>query len=631
VFLVPLAFDRRTVDVFNLSKITLLWVLGIAAIGAWLLSFHLTPGKRGVPRSPTFYLAIALVAVTAIATIFSTNPVLSFFGLYKRYEGLGSLVLYTVVAALITVLYFERPEALGDLALATGASAGVLALYVIAQQMGRDPFDWQAIGLTPIGSLGNSNFAAAYLGIGAPFLLYLVVSRRSLWWRAAWSIIGGASLIALWFTRGRGGMLAALVGVLSLFLLTRRTSARRKVTVIAVAFLFLASIVPLANVRDQLGERPSVLRTGTLAYRQQLWDAGVRMIRTKPILGWGPETYYGTYPRFRAASDAQVWNLRIPDKPHNIFINWAVSTGFTGLLTYLALAGSALWLVARKGPRLNRQGELLAATFGAGFVAYLAQGMFSIDVPALAITGWVALGAIGAIVDARAAAAETAKTDPATRTPAQRGRSTGSWFRQSYIPLTAVGIGLVVLIGLGLGPLRADHAAWAAGQQPWNATALYERAIRLNPHEAAYYGLGARHLELVASNPSSLTGSTNALRRSAALYERAIDIQPSNLVFLLGAARVYERLGSAADATYFVSGDRWLARAVQLDPSDPLVHEIYAEFLRRWAHTAIAPEELERLAQQHTAAARSLRARGGQLRFRLPYPLRLVAGVSPRA
>ena len=609
VFLVPVTLDVRTIDVFNLAKITVLWVLTIAAAGAWLFAFYVAPKTHHVRHSALMRNAAALVVVSAVATIFSANRTLSVFGLYQRYECFVSLVLYAGFAALIFVLHQRRSESLREIAMAIGAAAGLVSVYVMAQGAGHDPLHLEinsAKTAPGIGTLGNADFASSYLGIAVPFLVYLAITARSQRRRVMWSVLTGVTLVGIAVTQGRGGIVAVLTGVLALALFSTRLPAAAKAGIVVVAFVALA-LSPFAAGRLPFAQRGDLLRTGTLVYRTQMWDAGLHMVLERPILGWGPETFYGNFPRFRPLDEARTNELAIADKPHNIFVNWAVTTGVVGLIAYLILVGGALWLVIARAPVLAGPGRLLAATFGAGLVAYLAQGLFSIDVVPLASIGWIAVGAIAAVF----AATETPSMpgDIASKDRVSRRRPNDPLL-PSYIPLAAMEIGLLVLMVFGLGPLRADHAAWAAKREPWRAIALYEKARQLNPHEAAYNGLHARYLERLADDPSSSIGSASALRRSASLWELTIDAQPGNLNFLLAAVAVYGRLGTDVDAGYFVQANRWMAKAARLDRRDPKIHVIYATLLHEWAaRTGGAAErrELERRAQTETALAQTLR------------------------
>ncbi len=602
LFLVPVVLDPRTIDSFNLAKLTSLWVLGILSIGAWWYATHLSGHTRSLPRSRIVRLSLILLGITTLATILSTNRVLSLIGLYHRYEGLISLAIYIGVVIAIVLLYRDRPDALSEIATALAAACGVVALYVILQKLGIDVSQWrQATGTAPrfpIGSLGNSSFTASFLGIAAPFVLYRVVAAPNIARRFVWVVAGVMTAISLWLTAGRAGMLAAAAGVLALLLFTSRIRPGRKLAVIALTLAALV-VIPIAFGDPTDPEQRAVARTGTAGYRVQIWDASWHMYLNRPIVGWGPESFYGNYPRFRTPDEARKQGLAISDKPHNIYLGWATATGTAGAVAYLLLVGGALVLVARRVPTLRGSRRLLAATFGAGLVGYLVQGVYSIDVPPLALMNWVTLAGIAVLLErsgendvTSAEGAELTEGNsvpterPATKVAGMLRNPDAAWNRRPWIVPTAVGVLVLFLIVIGLGPLRADHVAWAAQRRgkTWSSDTMemYEKAISLNKREAAYRGLAGAYLEGVAGDPQAPFDEESGLRRSAALYRQALELQPRNVYFMINLARVYARLGGEFDVGYFAEGERYIGRAVTLDTLNPQMHDLYADLLNKW-------------------------------------------------
>ena len=97
------------------------------------------------------------------------------------------------------------------------------------------------------------------------------------------------------------------------------------------------------------------------------------------------DTFAGRYGRYERGEQAANEPLTRVDKPHNVLLERAVDTGVPGAIAYLALV-----VVAAAGAlrSLDRGPErLLVAAFLASLVAYLVQGLFSIDVPPLAAWG----------------------------------------------------------------------------------------------------------------------------------------------------------------------------------------------------------------------------------------------------
>jgi O-antigen ligase len=615
LFAVPLVFDPRTVDAFNLVKLTTLLVLTAFASALWAAGALLDPGAdlaMRLPRSWISRLSLLMLVVTAVSTALGSSRLVSFYGLYHRFEGLLSLGLYTSVLLLIVTLYSRRPDRLAELPASIGASAVGVSLYVLLQNFGVDVAHWRQIGgshpALPVGSLGNPGLTGAFLGVAVPLLAYLAWAATRPLRRGAW--VAGALLVvtAIWLTQSRAGVLAALAGVLAVGLFTHvRTTPLRKATIVGGVLLVLA-LVTLA-VPGALGPHaPARLdRSAAGVHEVPEWSAAWRMAADRPLLGWGPDTFYGNYTRFRTQADARERGLAVPDVPQNIFLARAVGTGFVGLLAFLVLAGAALVLAAVSVDKLSGRRRALAACFGGALVAYLVQGLYSMDGPALALAGWVCLGALAAIATAPERD-ESSELDTFELPPAPARRT-------SWAAYAGVGVLLVLVLALGVRPLRADHAAWVAEGRSaagWSAETmrLYEKAASLSPWEGAYKGLEAFYLERVALSQAAPFTEQEALVRAARLYERASALQPGNVFFMINAARVFERLGMTEDPSYFARADRWLGRAVTLDAFDPQMHSLYASLLERWASkgsTSAVRAAIGRRAKAQASIARYLR------------------------
>lgn len=621
VFLVPVVLDPRTIDTFNLVKLTTLWFCTISALALWLIAS--IGRERLVPRSRTAAIAAVLIGVATLSTLLASSRAVAFHGLYHRYAGLLSLLLYGAMFLLIVSLYRRGRENLRELVVAVGAAGGVVGAYVVLQRMGVDFIRWlEVTGIPPafpIGNLGNSSFSGSFLGMSLPFLLTLVLSAPKRSRRIMWIGASALALAGLGFTQSRGGILAGGVGLAAFFLFgTGRFGARRKTALVALA---LVALILAPVLIGAFGPRTGILRGATANYRIDMWTAAVDMAAEDPLLGVGPEGFYGEYPRHRTFDDARTRGLQITDKPHNILLEWATTTGVTGLLAFLALVGTAVFLVARGGAGLLRSQRLLALSFGAGLVGYLAQGMYSVDVPPLALIGWISLAGIAALLDA--APGDAVDRRQRERAPSRLdgiGRAVGRVFgrrgepgagRPSVPAVVTIAAVAIVLLVVGFMPMRADHAAWAAqraGTRGWSpqAMALYTKALELDPMEAAYKGLTGAYLEGIGTrgDPAAPFSAEQSLRLAALQYEQAANLQPGNVYFMINAARTYTRLGQRFGAKYFSSADAWMGKAATHDPLDPQVHDLYAEVLQAWAQATKDAALQQRAATQKNIAAR---------------------------
>ena len=311
------------------------------------------------------------------------------------------------LAVLVVALWSERPEGVAALVWAAAAATVPPSIYVLLQAHGMDPFDWgfdaaEAARLVkrhaqyPPGTMGNSNFAGGYLGIAAPAVVYAFVAARGPVARLAIASVGALLGVGLWSTHSRGGLLAAAAGLGIMLMLVARS--RRVRALLVVGALAAVAVLGFAVVRNASpsggsgGAEATVLRSDTLVSRTDYWRAAIDMWLEHPVLGTGPETFLSQYPPIRPPSDGANFGLVLPDKPHNIYLEWAVSAGVLGAGTYLALIAIVLFQGVRRAARLEGRPRALVVALVAMLVAYLVQGFFSIDQPPLNSDGLAGAG-----------------------------------------------------------------------------------------------------------------------------------------------------------------------------------------------------------------------------------------------
>src|SRR3712207_5770262 len=88
----PVVFLRAAGDGFQLTKLVLLWVLGVVAAGCWVMST--AERREWLPSTRALPVALAFLGIVALATALSISPASSVVGLYGRYGGVVPVALY---------------------------------------------------------------------------------------------------------------------------------------------------------------------------------------------------------------------------------------------------------------------------------------------------------------------------------------------------------------------------------------------------------------------------------------------------------------------------------------------------------------------------------------------------------
>lgn len=611
VLLAPVVWWRQTQDVFNLLKFTALWITGVAAI-VFYVSWS-AERKVWLPRFNMLIPTIAFIGACLVATIFSRNPALSLIGLYHRYGGLLPFALYAAIMVLIVGLFWEKPGQLKDIARASAIASVLLTLYVLIQAAGLDWIPWRdSNGMPPsfpVGTMGNSNFAGGYLGIAIPFLVFVAATAKKDFVRTILFVMVGLDLLALWFTQTRGGMIAGGVGLTTMVFAYRDRLPRwlKIGTAVSTAAAVVVAVLvlwhPGADRPYGPLERIETLRTSTFDIRTYYWKAAIRTFRDHPVAGNGLDLYYSNYTKYRVPEDGARLGLEITDKPHNIYLEYAANAGVLGIGTYVALVVLGLWYGFRYSRRLDDPHRFLLVAFLGVLMGYLAQGVFSIDVPPLAVMGWVGLGGIAAIADPRVIAArEAALAAAAERGPqgkkarrnsarnrANRNARKGPARWAIHMPMTVAG---VALVAIGMRPLLADvHARDGVNAQRVKGAEAtvapeYDKAIKLHPLEAAYRSQAGAWAETRGTGTKDPAQKRLYFEQALAHYHKALALQSGNVFYLMNIARVHTAWAEQIDSKRFPEADRWWQKAVTSDPTDWAVHDRYALMLNSYANSA---------------------------------------------
>ncbi|MGH9172701.1 MAG: O-antigen ligase family protein, partial [Vicinamibacterales bacterium] len=139
---------------------------------------------------------------------------------------------------------------------------------------------------------------------------------------------------------------------------------------------------------------------GSGSLRLDIWSSALRMIRDRPLQGYGPDQFlYAYLPRY---VEPMAWNERFTSHAHNLVLDFWVRLGIIGGAFVIVATLFCLRAVAQH-VREKSHAHALPAAATVALAAVLAHGMvdnayFSHD---LAMSGWLlAVLAFGPTVDA---------------------------------------------------------------------------------------------------------------------------------------------------------------------------------------------------------------------------------------
>jgi len=455
VTIIPLIFDIRLYSVFDLSKVSILYLLTILILSLWAVILIFGSEIRPI-RTVLDIPILAYLLVFVICSILSINPVMSLLGTYKRFEGLSATVCYLLIFY-ATVNFVTTQKRLYLLIIALVAGATVASGYGIAQHLGFDLFKWSSFqDWRVFSTFGNPVFFSAYLVMTLPpaIVLFFVPFRKSDGYclpcvPATWMFLVSSLIIytAFWLTNTRACFVAMIGSIVPFLVLVfpKSTSERYRFGILIISLIVLGiffnvryetSIVkhkhetelfkhydedtlsasnhdgrpseqaaiaarPPAFYNTHSKSRPEIARrfpvNGSSFSRIFQYLAAIEIIKNHPVWGIGPDTTGIVYQEYLAkvfSVEEGDNGFQFPrqDRIHNDILDITVTRGFIGLVTYIFLLAVFVVYIKRNYCRLTTKYKIALLGLLSGILCYLIQNEFSFGNTPITTIFWVLMG-----------------------------------------------------------------------------------------------------------------------------------------------------------------------------------------------------------------------------------------------
>jgi O-antigen ligase/tetratricopeptide (TPR) repeat protein len=460
---------------FELSKASfvrmVVWLLaGLVLAECLSTGRSLRRALAGSPvAAPVGILALAIL----VTTITAVDWRLAVWGSYERAQGTATLLSYLLLCLLAASRPWS-PRRARMLVATIAMTGGPLVLLGVAQSLGWRPGGLVSDARSPLyATLGRANFLGAYLAMLAPLTLALALTAGRGVYRRAWLLLLAGELVIAGLTLARSAWLAAAVA-LSVFALLhwgpRLVRGWRRFGAAAAVLLFVSG--PLSVVLF------GVRQLGSTAARLTIWEAVLKLIAQRPLLGYGADTLSLVFPRVYPP-DLVYYQGRefYIDRAHNLLLDWTVTAGVPGLLAFLLVVVTFVLVAVRALRTLpSARQRVLLAGIVAAVLGNTANNLVSFDVTATATATWLLIG-LG-----------TALAVPQRQASAVVHDVAG--YRRAAAAVVLAGL---ICAGwqVNARPLLADSAARAAYRylaagEAEDAVAAAERAVRLWSAEPAH-------------------------------------------------------------------------------------------------------------------------------------------------
>ncbi len=553
--LIPLWVNLWADQPFELSKVLLFRSLVWLLAAAWLIDLFRNGrlGFSSLERNPLLVPVGILAAVVVLSTVFAFDPALSLDGSYVRGQGLLTYLSYLLLFLIVT--YRLRTPLQGlRLVAAIVLTAVPMVLLSLLQAIGQDPLGMVSDARSPIyGTLGRANFVGAYLAQVLPLTLglaWLVPQYRH---RRLLLLLAGAQVAVIAWTLTRGAWLAAAMALtlFSLLLVWPRLPLRLRPAVVATtAAIGVAGLVVGGYIL--LGAE-----TGSILARRTIWISVWGLVRQRPLLGYGLDAVELVFPRVYPPQLVYYQGRQVfVDRAHNVVLDWIVTTGVVGALSFLLVVTRFFILGWQRAMSAGGKQRILVIAALASVAGNLAGNLSGFDVTATAALTWLLM----ALVASPAMASRATPEEPSTPSA---GAVATPWARWALSAVLGVGA-LLLIVHFNVRPLLASVAHRSAmryaqaGDLAPAVDAAFQ-ATAYGPCEPEHYRLAGR----LVWRQAETSGDLDTWLRAEMALLTARDLRPLDF------------------ASWAWLGDFYGALGVQIDPGAlTLAHQAYGQATR---------------------------------------------------
>ncbi|MBI4009398.1 O-antigen ligase family protein [Candidatus Roizmanbacteria bacterium] len=320
--------------------------------------------KKIIIKKTPFDIPILLFLGSQIlSTVFSIDRQTSLFGYYGRFNG-GLISIFSYIVLYYGFVSNIKVEYVFKLLKISFISSLIVVLWGIPGKFGKDLSCLLFTGQFNNGcwtdqfrpaermfsTLGQPNWLGAYLAINFFIGIYFLV-RSYKDGKKIVSLIHCFIVIlifmAIFFTKSRSALLSVVVGlvVAGIFFVYIRLRQKTKIAKRLAFSIFITLVVSGILFLAMNQWNKSIIKssddvTESADLRKIVWKGAVDLGLRYPVFGTGVETFAYSYYFVRPQEHnlTSEWDF-LYNKAHNEYLNYFATTGFTGIVSYLAFIG----------------------------------------------------------------------------------------------------------------------------------------------------------------------------------------------------------------------------------------------------------------------------------------------------
>jgi len=395
ISLIPLTVTKLLYSQSDLPKAAVLIIFGGIFITAVMLPVMYnvisarkkSSGLQFSFNTPLDAAVLIYLFAVVLSTIFSIDPLVSYYGQYERQLGLITLI-YLTLLYFFAVPLIATENAVKKNVFVLESVAVVISVYAIMQQLGIDPFGIQpAADRRPVTTIGSPVFTGGFLAIIFPLALLNVSGKSVKILRWAFPVLILCGIIV---SRTRSAYLAVITEVLVLSLLYLISNKKHKqfgkglnkkyLLAGAVVFVLIAAIV-LIFPDNIFVTRVLSIFSGSDNQRWLIWKDALKVFWKYPFTGPGIAMFPNALTEFYSYGLRRSDMMRTIDNAHSNYLQILCNMGVVGLLAYLFLLYSGVRVCLRNifAPEISTGSRLTFTALLVSISGYAVYGLTNFD------------------------------------------------------------------------------------------------------------------------------------------------------------------------------------------------------------------------------------------------------------
>ncbi len=401
IFLSPLLFSLKDYYYYSSLKYTYLALFSSISLGSLFLLLFRTKVEMSTKTKILLGSVSLYIVWLFITSLTGLNFSSSFWSSFGRHSGF--LTYFFSYILFVSALFVYSKETIWQpmKAFVLGGVVAGLTVY-LSPVLFNVQWDF-LINSSRAGTFGNTTYASIFLGFSIFFSLILFFKtsnnvHKTLWFIAFLFLVcnpvfinllglsqGTVTGITSFAGDARAGFLSIAVGLVSslfvYFSFSKAKFVRICFQIIAGIFLVLGLFFVSSGIQKDSKVQNYLVETGDGA-RLVYWDMALQAISQRPLVGYGLENYGYIYRNYfdpvllTSLYPNETWT----DKPHNAFLEIAVSSGFVGLVLFFVVLGYLSILLMRKGLEVETPKEkMTTALFFGLIISHLLQIFFAFE------------------------------------------------------------------------------------------------------------------------------------------------------------------------------------------------------------------------------------------------------------